>query len=438
MIMRPPPSPKSMRRLLVREIAGLFTIVWLVASSFILYRTWVELQESYTHQVSHLAQVVATIFEDEKPLPASATQLVTARPGQNYFIVVEAAGKVLMRTSNAPADLNEPEGWHIERARSKDGIEVVAGLQREEVRDLVISVGLGAAAPMLIGLMLTLFLMWRAVGRGLRPLVRLRDDVAARSADALEPIETNDMPEELLPLARGLNDLLTRLGNALASEKRFVADASHELRTPLTAIRAQVETIDRDRLAPATNAALERVLRGVDRATRLVNQLLALARADAGSLAPAIHLALDELLASIASDLFPRAVRLGKDLDLLLEPAQTMGSQEDFEMLVGNLLENAIHHATSTVRLSCHAINGLVVIDVEDDGKGVPAAERQIIFERFRRGSNRADQSAAIPGAGLGLSIVASIAQRTGARINVTESTMGGLHVSVSFHGDRR
>lgn len=426
------PTVRSLRSLLMREIVAALAAVWIFASGFILFSTWYDVHHSYIDQLSLLANTVATVLDSETPTNDTLEKTLLSQRNPNYFVIVRSADKTLIRTENSPQELDGNGYWFLEKAVSPSGkIEVYAGLRRGELWEIVFSVALSSAAPMSLGVAATLFLLHNALRRGLRPLTSLSGQLAGRNPGALAPLPTKDTPEELVPVIDALNDLFLRLTSALDKERRFVADASHELRTPLTAIRAQLDTIDKSNLDEASLAALGRVRQGVDRAARLVSQLLALARADAEMLAPPVEVSVDGVLAAVASELYPQAVRAGKEIDLELSPVRFFGRPEDFEMMVGNLLENAIRHARTTVVMTCETIEGAARIIVEDDGPGVPAEEREALFERFRRGSKRADLSGAIQGAGLGLSIVSSVAQRLGAQVDLAASQAGGLRVTV-------
>ncbi|TPW30013.1 hypothetical protein FJU08_11820 [Martelella alba] len=432
MISRFLPPVRSLRGLLMREITLVLAAIWVFASAFILLGTWYDLHKSYIDQLSLLANTVATVLDKETISEASLEQTLHSRHNPNYFVIVRSAGRVVIRTPNSPETMDKNRFWFLEHAVSPSGkIEVYAGLRRDEMWETVFSVALSGAVPMLIGISATLVLLLTALRRGLRPVSALSEELSARNPDALDPIGTEDTPEELLPVTRALNDLFLRLKDALEKERRFVADASHELRTPLTAIRAQLDTVDRQGMDEASLAALGRVRLGVDRATRLVSQLLALARADTDMLAEPRPIAVDSVLAGIAAELYPQAVRARKELELQLEPVSLIGRPEDFEMMLGNLLENAIRYAHSTVTMSCRRDNGMLLIVVEDDGPGVAPDDRDALFERFRRGKRRADLSGAIHGAGLGLSIAATVAHRIGAEIALSEATIGGLSATI-------
>lgn len=425
---------RSLRRLLLREVTWVLALIWLAASGFILARTWNEVQDAYLDQVKQVSHVLVSVLDGGSATLATVQDSLPRFRDRNYFVIIRSGGDVVIRTASALEYERSPQDWYVKRDVSDSGlIEATVGLRREEPMQLILTLGVGAAAPLLLGLVATLGMIWLALGRGLRPLDDLGAELAARRPDALTPLPDETVPHELRPVVAALNDLLARLDVALSKERRFVADASHELRTPLTAIRAQLDTIDQSQLDPSAQQALARVSTGTDRASRLVGQLLALARADAGALVEAAPVDTVMVLSELAAELYPQAVKTGKELELNLTPAHLPIRREDLEMMIGNLLENAIYHSSSIVRLSSSLQPDSLRIIVEDDGPGVPRAERAAIFERFRRGTNRADQTTRglARGAGLGLSIVASVANRIGARMDLSDADPNGLCVTL-------
>lgn len=432
-------SPSSLRRRLLRELLPSLVLLWLAGSAFILMRSWEELEEAYVDQLDQLAFTLAQVLDSSALTPEAAVESLRARRDRNFFVIVLREGQPVLRSAGAPDGVvelpaagNETAGYYLARAEAREGaVTVIAGLEKAEVRQLTASVVGGAAVPLALGLLAMAGILFLAIHRGLRPLERLRADLEERRPDAMDPVDGRGLPAELAPVVEAVNNLLDRLRRAVMQERRFVADASHELRTPLAAIRAQVETIDRSRLDSETQATLDQILRGVERSSRLAQQLLRLARADAVGRPGVPVLQLEAQVTGIVSDLFPLAVRHDAELELDCTPAQVRARPEDLEMLIGNLLENAIHHggAGGLIRVSCGGGAKGAWLQVEDAGPGIPEAERPRLFERFRRGaSTHAD------GSGLGLSIVASVAARLSAEVRLSRSEiLGGLCAEVRF-----
>jgi len=279
-------------------------------------------------------------------------------------------------------------------------------------------------------------LVWLAVGRSLQPLQRLARAVKARRVNALEPLSDEKLPEEVLPLVGSLNDLLGRLTAALDRERAFMADAAHELRTPLTALHLQLGALSRAATEPERAEAMGKLSEGVQRAIRLVEQMLALARQEPRAEPVRTRLALDELAREVVAELVPLAD--ARQIDLGMSETQSVfirGERDAVATLIRNLVDNAVRYIPEGGRVdvsvecagSMPAPHG--VIRVVDDGPGIAPEERERVFDRFyRKPGTRA------PGSGLGLAIVKAIAAAHGATVELGKGGAGrGLEVKVSF-----
>jgi two-component system OmpR family sensor kinase len=242
------------------------------------------------------------------------------------------------------------------------------------------------------------------------------------------------LPDEVRPLVQELNLLFGRVRTAFDAQQNFVADAAHELRTPLAALKLQVQSLARSDSVDAKNVAVARLNAGIERATRLVEQLLVLARQEASAAGGAPKQPLDLALLSrrAVADLIGVAQAKSIDLGLQRADAATIEGQPDALMiLLRNLVDNAIKYTPSggTVDVSVVHDSGAIVVTVEDSGPGIPPEERERVFDRFYRvpGSDAA-------GSGLGLAIIKSIAERHGATLVLGHSQrLGGLEVTVRF-----
>jgi signal transduction histidine kinase len=320
--------------------------------------------------------------------------------------------------------------WRTYGLQTLDGVIQIA--QPVRVREVLAR---GAALRVVIPLLLLLPLLGAAivgvVGRGLRPLRRVADEVQRRNADSLTPIAAEGLPQEVAPLVNELNRLLTRVHAAFQAQRAFVADAAHELRSPLTAVRLQLQLLDRAPDEGARNEARANLGAAVERAIHLVEQLLTLARneprAIARDLAP---IALDQAAAEGVAD--THALALDRRIDLALEgePATVVGDREALRTLVRNLVDNAVRYTPpgGRVRARTRAAAQGAVLEVTDSGPGIPAPERERVFDRFYRRTGTASE-----GSGLGLAIVKAIADRHGAEVRVDGAPQGGLAVTVAF-----
>jgi two-component system OmpR family sensor kinase len=279
-------------------------------------------------------------------------------------------------------------------------------------------------------------LIWIVVSRGLRPLAQLARSVQARTPDSLAPLAVSAVPEEVRPLVLAVNDLLARLKAALAAQRAFVADAAHELRTPLTALQLQLQLVERTSSDADRAAALAELKSGLVRSTHAVEQLLTLARHEPGA---AEYRCAQVALAAVARDVVVELAPLAnaRQIDLGLTQADAAalvtGDSDALRVLLSNLVVNALRYtpAGGRVDVACSLRDGSPCIEVADTGPGIPAAERERVFDRFyRRG---ADDAGSIVGSGLGLSIVRIIAERHGAQVSLADADSGGLLARVVF-----
>lgn len=295
---------------------------------------------------------------------------------------------------------------------------------------------LRTAAPVLwLAPLLMLAVGW-LVRSSLAPVARVRQQLAARSADDLAPVAEQDLPDELQPLVREFNALLKRLGLAFEAQQRFVADAAHELRSPLAALKLQVQGLRRAPDGETRDRALQRLDGGIDRATRLIEQLLVLARQQARQAegAPAVAFDLVALARQGVSEAVADAQARSLDLGLSgLEAAQVRGHPDALRLLLRNLVENAVKYTPAGSRIdvsvSADAATGGAVLAVEDSGPGIPEAERVHVLDRFVRLPD-----APSTGSGLGLAIAQAVAQLHGTALQLDASpTLGGLRVRLTL-----
>ncbi len=279
--------------------------------------------------------------------------------------------------------------------------------------------------------LLALFL-WFGIGYGLKPLRQIAAELAQRNAGSMEPIETAALPGEVRLFAGTLNDLLLRLEQAFTLQKDFIADAAHELRTPIMGLQIQAQLAQRTANAAERQAALDRLQTGISQLAHLSQQLLALARLDPQAQTGAEPVELSALCKSVIIDHMRLAQAHQIDLGLAGQvQAQVTGDAGNLRILLNNLVDNAIRYAGRGARidLSVRQTSHGTVLEVCDDGPGIPVAERARVMERFYRGSHRADA-----GSGLGLSIVQRIAEQHGAVVCLDAGLDGkGLKVQVQF-----
>lgn len=301
-------------------------------------------------------------------------------------------------------------------------------------RDLARALALRTMTPIAVMTPLLLLAVWWAVSGSLAPASRVRQQVAERQADDLSAIGEEGLPDEIKPLIHELNLLFERLRRAFDAQTTFVADAAHELRSPLTALKLQVQGLRRATDDATRQLMANRLDQGIDRATHLVEQLLVLARQQAGAAdgTAAEPLRLADLARLEIADATPAALARGIDIGLgRADHAMVQGHLEPLRILIRNLLDNAVKYTPrgGTVDLQIERIGNAVELRVEDSGPGIPDEDRQRVLDRFYR-----VQSTEAGGSGLGLAIVKSIADLHGAQLTLARSErLGGLRVIVRF-----
>ena len=301
-------------------------------------------------------------------------------------------------------------------------------------RNMASNLALRTLGPIAVMMPILMVVVWWVVSGSLKPVARVRSQVASRQADDLSPVSESGLPDEVRPLVHELNLLFGRVRTAFDAQQHFVADAAHELRTPLAALKLQAQSLERADTEEARSIAVGRLTAGIERATRLVEQLLVLARqeASAASGAKVQDVPLADLARRTLGDLAGPAQAKGIDLGLeRAEDASIQGQPDALAILMRNLVDNAIKYtpAAGKVDVEVRASDNGATLTVEDSGPGIPVEERDRVFDRFYRiaGSEAG-------GSGIGMAIVKAIADRHGAKLVLGQSErLGGLSVSVEF-----
>ncbi len=324
-------------------------------------------------------------------------------------------------------------------------VQVAETLEKRST--LVGEITKGVMLPQFAMLPLSVLLIWLALARGIRPLNELEQRIRARKPDDLSPLDDHAVPQEVAPLVASVNDLLTRLQDSIATQKRFLADAAHQLKTPLAGLRMQADLAQREgSSADELKQSLKQIGRSSVRATHTVNQLLALARAESGgNMIVKAPCDLARLTMQVVQDWVPRA--LERKIDLGYEGAQPgsagvvlHGNAVLLTELVANLIDNAMLYTPSsaerqgvvTARIKAEPDGLGLVLEVEDNGPGIAESERELVFQPFYRalGTNT-------DGSGLGLAIVQEIARQHDASVSLVDANPGanplGLRIRLRF-----
>ncbi|HJW57869.1 MAG TPA: ATP-binding protein [Burkholderiaceae bacterium] len=295
-----------------------------------------------------------------------------------------------------------------------------------------ISLALHSVWPVMPVSLLLFGVVWWVVTSALAPLNRIGHDLANRNVDSLAPVSDIGVPQEVSLLVAELNSLLARMAQALQSQQRFVADAAHELRSPMTALKLQVQTLARAKDGTAHVQAIARLLGGIDRVSRLVEQLLALAREEPSS--QELDPGMTPLATSVSqalADVIPFA--LSRHIELrcgTLAQVDILGDVDSLRIMIRNLLDNAVRYTPERglVQVDLAGDESAVVLTIQDSGTGIPPQNRARVFDRFYRVPGTSPS-----GSGLGLAIVKTIADRHGATVELDSASIGGLAVTVTF-----
>ena len=432
-----------MRSIRARLLAWLFAGVVFIgaAGGGIVYRN--ALAEADAFFDYHLRQT-ALLLRDE-PVEYVAPQIPANDAAYDFVVQVWTLDGVRIYLSRPHSVLpnittlgfstvTTSEGlWRVYGAQAMTKVIQVAQPMRVR-KEQAVDLALKTLRPFALLLPVLGFLIWIAVGRALQPLQRLTTLVKARRVDALDPLPNERLPDEVRPLVDALNDLLVRLGVALDRERAFMADAAHELRTPLTALHLQMGTLSRAANEAERNDAMEKLSAGMQRAIRLVEQMLSLARQEPRVEPTRAPVPLADIARDVVAELVPLAD--AKQIDLGIsnsQPAVVMGDPDALRTLTRNLVDNAVRYTPAGGRVDVSVENGgdsgQTLLKVVDNGPGIPPEERSRVLDRFYRRPGTSP-----PGSGLGMAIVKAIADTHGATLELDAGPDGtGLAVSVRF-----
>lgn len=394
----------------------------------------------YTEYLQHTTPEIFSAPENTKP--GQAPQIAAVQ-----FQWVSNEGTLLLRSAAMPdeiiSDLHSGYQfvnfnhyrWHVLVAPAAGDAGWYLLAERDDQRyRLAESMILQAVLPMVVAIPVLGFVIWWVLGIGLRPVASLAKEFHAREASDLRPLQKQDMPSELIQLTQSANELLRRLEASFMREQRFSADAAHELRTPIAALSIHCENLLQD-LHPAPESALK-LQQGIQRMSYLVEQILLLNRTSPDHFMSQFQ---PVNLTALTRQAIVAASEALSDKNILLEfkgdDCLVNGDEVALETLINNLLGNAIKYAPANGQVLLHTWQRgqEVTLEIIDNGPGIPAEQRERVFDRFYRlHGDRHDSGT--PGCGLGLSIVKQVVDLHHARINLTDSSFpSGLKVEVVF-----
>ena len=442
---------RSLRWRLLTAVGIAVLLLWIFTGWFSYQQSGHEAEELMDGNLAQTGRLLMAIVENnEAQLGPLAARLATVRGADDNvyeppleFQIGRGDGSIIARSANAPdfpvlgvpdySDIIRPTGsWRVLNVVSTDGRYRVQVSQSIALRDIAaLEVATRTIFPLALISPILILLIYFSIRRGLRPLDTLANDVSTRSPENLAPLEKEPVPTEARPLVAALNRLLARLGRTLENERRFTADAAHERRTRLAAITVQTQVARRSRDATVRDHALSQIESGVDRATHLVEQLLRLARLDPlKSVEGAAPIDLRAILAEAAGRARNGNPPVAQTIIETYPPGDLIshGDADLIGIAIRNLLDNAIRYTQPehTVWLEVKAGADAYTLSVRDNGPGVPPATLPRLGERFYRG-----RESSAEGNGLGLAIVARVAELHGARLETGNAEDGGFVASL-------
>jgi len=425
------------RRILVWLLTGM-----LLAGLAVTVMVFLQARSTANEMFDYQLRQIALALRDRAYLPGDIAETLQAAEGLDFVIqawtpdgrlVYESHPQIQMPATGVEgfSDVKTRLGtWRV-FATWHRGLSIQVAQHRLARDALAFNAAWRTLVPFLVALPFMGWLIWVLVGREVKVLVATAQAIAKRTPESLEPIESKAVPEEVRPLVGALNGLMGRLGEALGQQRQFIADAAHELRTPLTALKLQLQLAERAKDEQARAQAHAMLREGIGRATHVVEQLLALARAEpeVANFSRA-HVDLAELARAVVEAQRPSAEAKGIALEAAAErPVEVEADRAAMRALMENLVDNAVRYTPAgSVAVRCYKGVNEAVLEVEDTGPGIATAERERVFDRFYR-----SESASEGGSGLGLAIVRRIAQRHGARVELLDAQgHAGLLVRVS------
>lgn len=437
----------SLKQRLLAALLGAIALVWLATTVYSYFDARDEINELLD---AHLAQsaslVVAQAAHELEEIDTEHAPQLHKRGRGVVFQIWERGGTLRLRSANAPSgrlsareegfsDVTiDGRGWRVFSGWDAKHRYLVQVAERNSARrEIAQDIATNLLVPLLFALPVLGLFAWLSIARGLRPLRALGRQVEQRKPENLGALSADDAPAEVAPLVRSLNALFERVGRLIESERRFTADAAHELRTPLAAVKTQAQVARGAADDGERRRALDNVIAGCDRATRLVEQLLTLARLEPGlPIGQAESCDLRALAQQAIAELAPAALSRKAEIELAEGgPARTEGHPDLLSVLLRNLLDNAVRYcpAGGTVRVEVASAGDAASISVTDSGPGIPPEERVKVGQRFYRILGTGES-----GSGLGLSIVNRIAEIHRATLTLGEGPNGkGLRVTVAF-----
>lgn len=444
---------KSIERTLLAWILGALALGAVLVALVTYLVTLEEMNEVFDNDLQNVARAVASYHHSahgprspgevalqdrtDEPDDSEIVTLTWTPAGKRIYASDPRVRVPFSRTEGLARPVVDGESWIVYSSVGAVGTAQAAqrtSARQEMARESAVEVLLPLTGLVAVVGGLLLF----GLRNGFRSLDLTARDIASRSARTLDAIELGGVPKEVVPIVASINGLMERLGLAFTAQRRFLADAAHELRTPMTALRLQLQLLERASDEADRRASMAALSAGIDRSQHLIEQLLQVARTEPdGEPARREAVNLAALARSVVASFSVKADHAGLDLGASASGSVVVqGDAAQLTVLLNNLVENALRYtpAGGVVDVAASIEQGRAQLRVSDTGPGIPAADRERVFDRFYRCENAQAQSRDGSGSGLGLAIVKSIADRHGAKVVLATAAGGhGLDARVTF-----
>jgi two-component system, OmpR family, sensor histidine kinase TctE len=456
----------SLRRQLLRRLLPPLCLLFLLSGINAYYQAFKTANEAYDHwladSVNSLAQLltwhegraafvfpngVQRMFEwddtDKTYFHVIGSQSGTLagdpieRPAS---VVVNQLGKVQLFDTSFKTEIIRVAVLNVNAPQEGETVEIIVAETQHKRNFLIRKMLRDSLLPLIVLILVAISVVWFELRRALTPIHNVARSLESQTHHSFDRIDDTALPSEVHPLTHALNDLLDRLRTALATQRRFIADAAHQLRTPLTGLKLNVDDALRETTLVGVTPILQQAQISADQLVRLTNQLLFLARAEPDATRIRFEpVDLVTLVFETGAQWVSRSLEIGIDLGFEASEGLSLIIQSDVVMLkeaVANLLDNALRYAGTGACVTlkvCRADPNTAMISVEDNGPGIPPHERQAVLQRFYRGEGmQSHQLTGTPGSGLGLSIVKEVVLTHGGHIQI-DTARGGTGVNISI-----
>ena len=437
---------KSLKIFLITTLLATITLINFIAALQGYRNAMQQTQDLLdAHLEQYMQLLITEVVQSEKETSASPILPIKNR-AELIYQITNIDGHVISRSENAPrlALFVDEDGykeinhagyrWHaISHFLPKNNIRITVAERADLRYQVAESIVLESVLPILLGLPILAIIIYFIIRIGLNPVTFFAEQLRNRQADNLSPITLENEPEELHMLVESTNNLLTRLKASFEREKRFASDAAHELRTPISALSLHIENALSEINEPPDS--LKKAQQSIQRLNHIVEQILVLNRTSAEQyMAKFSQVDLFDIIKLSIENYINQINTKNHNIEFDGHHAQVRGDQFSLEILVGNLLDNAIKYTPNNgnIAISLNELNEQLIMNITDSGPGIPEDQHDQIFERFYRlGGDR--HNSGIAGCGLGLSIVKHIVALHNAEIHLNNIEKGGLHINIIF-----